>query len=268
MAQFEAQILLSTALGVTRTSVLARTYPPPADAQLSTFSQLIARRAARVPLAYLRGTQEFYGLSFAVSPAVLIPRPETELLVTFALEMLPGAGTSADAAVVADIGTGSGCIAVAVTAQRADVRVLANDISPAAIQVARSNAASTGADGRIHFVVGSAMDCFAACSVDLVLSNPPYIPDRDIETLQPEVRDHEPRGALSGGQDGLDTLRKVAAGAYRVLRPGAWAAVEVGAGQAPHVVTLMGASGLRCARPIRDLAGIERVVAAQKPERP
>jgi release factor glutamine methyltransferase len=270
----EAQLLLAQALGVSRTAVVAGLHADPAAAQWQEFERLTAERARRIPLAYLRGTQEFYGLPFAVCPSVLIPRPETELLVDFALEKLwpvvegrAGEDTSGrDGPLLVDVGTGSGCIAVAALANFENARGVALDVSPEALAVARRNAGANGVAERLRFARGSLLSGISAASVDCIVSNPPYIPTSEISTLQTEVREWEPRLALDGGEDGLVFQRGLAAGAVRTLRPGGWLAVEVAWGQAGQVVDLLRTAGLNQIETRLDLAGVARLVCGQKRE--
>lgn len=259
--RFEAQLLLALALGVSRSQVVAGLAPFPTEAQQQAFLHLVRERARRVPLAYLRGSQEFYGLPFLVTPDVLIPRPETELLVDFALEMLRTAETPSP--ILADVGAGSGCIAIAALAHCPAARAIAVDISAAALAVAGTNAVQNGVTERIRFVRAGLLTGLATAHFDLVVSNPPYIPTSEIPKLQEEVRAFEPALALDGGADGLDFHRGLVTGALRVLRPGGWLAVEVAMGQAPAVAALFRKAGLTSLTIRRDLAGIERVVAGK-----
>lgn len=273
--RFEAQLLLALALGVTRTSVVAGTHGDPTPRQIEAFEQMVRQREQRVPLAYLRGTQEFYGLTFAVGPAVLIPRPETEMLVEFALEALEaeaapselGGGGSRDPIVLADVGTGSGCILVAALAHRPDVRGVGIDVSAGALEIARRNAFTNNVGASARFVRAGMLACAPAACFDVIVSNPPYIPSAEIETLQPEVRDYEPRLALDGGEDGLAFQRELAHGAMRTLKPDGRLAVELAMGQAPRVAALFVEAGLTDVEPRRDLAGIERIVSGRRPTR-
>ncbi|HXG23708.1 MAG TPA: peptide chain release factor N(5)-glutamine methyltransferase, partial [Chthonomonadales bacterium] len=213
-----------------------------------------------VPLAYLLGTKEFYGLPFTVTPATLIPRPETELLVDFAIEMLQIHPQPH----IVDIGTGSGCIAVAMAVHLPRARIIATDISAEALAMAKSNAERHNVSKQILFVRGNLLDCLAEQSADLILANPPYIPAREISSLQPEVRDYEPRIALDAGVDGMAFHRAIIAEACRVLAPGGWLALEVALGQAPAVAETMRACGLFEISCRKDLAKVERVVVGRK----
>lgn len=230
---------------------------------------LLARRADREPLQYLLGTQEFCGLEFEVEPSVLIPRPETELLVEAAVRcagMHPAAGRRP---IVADVGTGSGCIAVSL-ARRLPLAVLyATDRSAEALRVARRNAERQGVAGQVAFLEGDLLQPLRARGlsgrVNLVVSNPPYIAEREWEALQPEVRLFEPRIALAGGEDGLAVYRRLVQEAVDLLSAAGWLIMEVGQGQAESVRMLLDATtqyGTVDVRP--DQAGIDRVVCAQR----
>jgi release factor glutamine methyltransferase len=256
--RLEAQLLLAQALGVTRTSIVAGIFREPDGAQLSEFERLVQARESRTPLAYLRGTQEFFGLTFRVGPEVLIPRPETEMLVEFALENLAMAGT------LADVGTGSGCILAASLTHAPQARGVGFDLSAGALDVARYNIRQNEVAERTRLVRGDLLTGAGAESFDVIVSNPPYIPSLEIETLAPEVRDAEPRLALDGGADGLECYRRLAVQALRALKTGGWLAVEVGMGQAPDVAALWQAAGWHEVEARRDLAGIERVVCGRK----
>lgn len=261
--RFEAQLLVACAMGVDRSAVIARTAPDPNHFQRSSLLHMLSERSRRVPLAYLRGTQEFYGLPFSVSPATLIPRPESEMLVDFALE----AFTSPDSArtpVLVDIGTGSGCIAVAALVNRLDARAIAVDLSVDALAMARLNAEQNGVSARIRFVQTNVLAGIGR-GVNLIVSNPPYIPSQDIEALQPEVAIYEPRLALDGGSDGLAILRRIVVSASFALVAGGWLAVECACGQARSVADLFKGIGFESCRIVPDLAGIERLVCGMRP---
>jgi len=209
-----------------------------------------------VPLAYLTGEREFWSLRLAVDDRVLIPRPETEALVEEALRLLPPAPR------VADIGTGSGAIAVAVATERPDAAVWATDLSAGALEVARANARAHGVEGRVRFAQGDLAEPLAALAgtLDAVLANLPYVPAAEVDGLAPEVRDHEPRLALDGGGDGLRVVARLLGEAPALLRPGGRLLLEVGAGQAAAVRELAGQGAWAVVGTRRDLAGIERVV--------
>lgn len=230
---------------------------------------LLARRAGREPLQYLLGTQEFCGLEFEVEPGVLIPRPETELLVEAAVRCAGTRTAAGRRPVVVDLGTGSGCIVVSL-AQRLPLAVLyATDCSAEALRVARRNAERHGAAGQVTFAEG---DWLASLEhhkvvgrVDVIVSNPPYIAEKEWEALQPEVRLFEPRVALAGGADGLAAYRRLVRDAAEYLCAGGWLILEVGQGQAAAVRALIEATGRYGAVEVRkDQGGIERVLCTQR----
>jgi release factor glutamine methyltransferase len=257
--ELDAEILLAAAAGVERSKLLTGSFALD-DHCVGRFRQFVGRRAAREPIAYIVGHQEFYALDFEVNRDVLIPRPETELVVETALKVL----RDKPRARVLDIATGSGAIAIAIAVNAPDVAVTATDISASALEVAKRNARRHGCAARIKFLVG---DCFAAlpCShqkFDLILSNPPYVRDDEMARLAPEVVRYEPQIALRGGKDGLDFYRRIAAQIGSHLAAGGELIVEVGAGQAADVARALQAGGCRIVQTLRDLAGHERVVRA------
>jgi release factor glutamine methyltransferase len=261
-ARLEAQILLAHVMGCPRIELVARSNDEPTEAERNRFKELIRRRVEGWPVAYLVGRREFYLLSFEVSPAVLIPRPDTETLVLEALNRLKGQAAPA----VLDLGTGSGCVAVSLAHQCPGARVTAVDISPDALEVARRNAEQHGVADRVAFLGG---DLFAplpaGAAFDLIVSNPPYVTPGELAELAPEVRDHEPRVALDGGPDGLAFYRRIAADAGRFLRPGGLLLVEVGWTQEPAVRTIFEERPELTVGPsVKDRAGRLRVVAAAR----
>lgn len=258
--RLDAQILLAHVMACPRIELVARSDEEPTDDEKARFKELIRRRVDGWPVAYLVGRREFYLLSFAVGPAVLIPRPDTETLVLAALDHLKAKPTAA----VLDLGTGSGCIAVSIAHQRKQTRVTATDVSPDALDVARQNAATHGVADRITFAHG---DLFAPLAdgerFDLIVSNPPYIAQGELAELAPEVRDHEPRAALDGGPDGLSFYRRIAADVGRFLAPGGTLMVEVGWTQNDAVRDLFAAQpGLSVGPSVKDGGGRLRVVLA------
>jgi release factor glutamine methyltransferase len=252
----DADVLFTAAMGIDRSKLYTGSFSLN-DRAIQRWRKLVARRAAREPLGYIAGHKEFYGLEFEVNPAVLIPRPETEIVVEAALSALAG---KQDADVL-DLGTGSGAIAIAIAVRFAAAKLTAIDISAPALEVARRNADRHGCVQRIEFLLG---DGFAAlpCShpkFDLIVSNPPYVRDDEMGGLQPEVA-REPEIALRGGKDGLDFYRRIAVEAGSYLIGGGEIIVEVGAGQAAEVARMLEDGGCRIVEMIRDLAGHERVV--------
>jgi release factor glutamine methyltransferase len=217
-----------------------------------------------VPIQHILGSQEFYGLSFRVTPSVLIPRPETEGVVDEALSEL--SRTTGRAPRVADVGCGSGCIAVAIARERPEASLLAIEASAAALAVARENAAVHGVEGRITFLLGDLLGPLVERGeqLDLVVSNPPYVVDADIEGLAPEVKEYEPRLALAGGADGLSAITRLVEGVSAVLAEGGALVMEIGQGQDREVSERVRSAGLELSRIAPDLAGIPRVVVARK----
>ncbi len=250
-AVFEAEMLARAAGGVTRAQYYAGVGTDAAT--IWRLDCLIARRLRREPSAYILGTREFFGLDFEVTPAVLIPRPETELLVEIGLAEL----SHQPQGIVLDVGTGTGCIAVSVAASAPQVTVLATDVSTAALAVARRNAAKHSA--RVMFARGHLATSIARA--DVVLANLPYIPSPVIDTLESEVRDWEPRCALDGGPDGLALVRQLISDCGSRLRP-ALLAMEVQYDQAATVAALASEHGA-VVEVVKDYAGIDRVVCAR-----
>lgn len=246
----ETRILASHVLGLTRVQLITQSERPFSATEAHSLAGLIQRRLAGEPIAYIVGQREFFGLPFIVTPAVLIPRPDTELLVELALEKLPPDGQ------LLDLGTGSGAIAVAVAHQRPDARVTALDASAEALAVARQNAAQNHA--RVRFLLS---DWYAALDderFDLIVSNPPYIEKNDPHLTQGDLR-FEPTDALTDHADGLSDLRIIVNGAARHLAQGGWLLLEHGYDQAEAVRALLAAQGLAQVQSWQDLAGIERV---------
>ncbi|MBI5685675.1 MAG: peptide chain release factor N(5)-glutamine methyltransferase [Verrucomicrobia bacterium] len=222
---------------------------------LDTLREMVKRRAAGEPLQYVLGVVNFYGFDFAVDKRVLVPRPETELLVDYVVK------NSAAAKSIADLGTGSGAIAIALAKSLASARVLAVDASVEALEVARANAAAL--DGRVEFFQGDLLAPLpAGLQCDWVVSNPPYIPSGEIALLPREIRDHEPRAALDGGADGLDIVRRIAAEAKPWLSAGGRVAVEIGAGQGSAAERIFLDNGYRVEKMLSDWQGHPRVLVA------
>lgn len=259
-AQLDARVLLQEVLGLTPAALITAAEQPLTADQHAAFTAAVARRAAREPIAYITGHREFWSLDFQVRPGVLIPRPDSETVVESALALLP----ADKPAHVLDLGTGSGCLLLAVLSERPAASGLGIDASPVAAATARANASALGLADRAEFIVGDWATAVAA-TFDLVLCNPPYIPAGDIPELMPEVARHEPAGALDGGAQGLDAYTGLLPDLPRLLAPGGHAVVEFGAGQADSVAALAAAAGLASAPPAKDLAGHDRcmVLAAQ-----
>jgi release factor glutamine methyltransferase len=252
-----AEILLAHALSCDRVRLYLDFDKPLGAPELSAFRDLVRRRAAGEPTAWLTGRREFLGHAFRVGPQVLVPRPETELLVEAAIARLPGGGA------LLDLCTGSGCIAISVALARPDARVVATELSPEALGVARENAVALGA--RVELLEGDLDGPVAAGErFDVVVSNPPYIPAGEISGLAREVR-REPRIALDGGVDGLDVLRRIVSRAPSRLRPEGLLYLEMHETHALPLPALCVAAGFATAEVGRDLAGLPRWVVARLP---
>ncbi|MCA9510255.1 MAG: peptide chain release factor N(5)-glutamine methyltransferase, partial [Myxococcales bacterium] len=262
-ARLDAELLLAHALGTTRMQLYVDFEKPVLADERGAFRELVRKRAAeRIPVSQLLGAKEFWSLSLAVNGDVLTPRPDTETLVQAALDRLP---ERERAFRIADIGTGSGAIALALAAERPNAHVVATDISEAALKVARSNAESLRLNERVRLAQGSLFEPLAgpgAEPFDLVVSNPPYLARAEAATLPPELR-HEPAEALFGGEDGLEVLRPLVAGATGVMAAGGHLLVEIDPRQADAVVAMCEDAGLCEIAVIRDLAGSARVVAGR-----
>ncbi len=241
----EARLLLAAAHGIDAAGLLLR-----AELDEAGYEPLVARRCAREPMAYILGHKEFWGLDFAVSPATLIPRADSETLVAAALAHCPAPRC------VLDLGTGTGCLLLAVLAECGTAFGVGVDISLHAAALAAHNARSLGLGGRASFIVGDWAGAIAG-QFDLLLSNPPYIPQGEITGLMPEVARYEPSRALDGGEDGLDAYRRIIAELPRLLAPGGVAVLELGLGQAGHLAELAGQTGFACTLR-QDLACVAR----------
>ena len=262
----EAEGLLAHVLSQPRHACYLEPDAPLTVDETARLRSLVARRADGVPLQYLTGTETFRGLQLEVTPDVLIPRPETEGVVDAALRVLADRRSTGPPAVVADIGTGSGCLALALARVRPDVVVYATDCSAAALAVAERNARRLGLADRVTFLCGDLFEPLArgGVRVDLVVSNPPYVADEHLPTLQIEVR-HEPESALRGGVDGLHFYRRIVAEAGSVLAKGAGIVVELGYGQADAVGALARGAGFDVARIDHDFQRIPRVMTLAAP---
>jgi release factor glutamine methyltransferase len=289
-ARLDAELLLAHALGLTRVELYTSYDRPLAKEEVDRFRELLRRRAAREPVAYIIGSREFWSLDLHVDRRVLIPRPETETLVEAALKILGATGrrakrggASQDASApapsedpagaeatpgasaprVLDLGTGSGAIAIALAVELSNARIVATDVTAAALEVAPRNAAKHGVADRIEFRQG---DLYAAVRdgerFDLIVSNPPYVRARELKRLAPEVRDWEPAGALVSGTDGMDATRGIVARAAEFLTSGGWVLLEVGT-QAAGVRELLDAAHWRDVRTFADLAGHPRVIGGR-----
>jgi release factor glutamine methyltransferase len=223
------------------------------SAELGAFRERVGRRARREPLQHILGRTEFWSLPFLVTPAVLIPRSDTEILVEEALKRAGGPSS------ILDVGTGSGAIAIALAHELPAATVVAMDVSAEALAVAAENARGNGVEGRVSFLQAD-MGTLPGGPYDLIVANPPYISEAEVVELMPEVRDFEPHLAVIGGRDGLDCYRRLLPAAAACLKPGGWLLLEVGCGQASAVQDLLRENGFGERFAATDLAGIERVV--------
>lgn len=258
--RLDARLLVAEAAGVVPTMVFSRPEMQLDDAQSERFRHLLERRVAREPMSHVLGRKGFWSLTLAVSADTLAPRPDTETVVEAVLSALPDHSAPLR---LLDFGTGTGAILLALLAELPNATGLGIDANAGALAVAEGNAATTGLAGRAAFKLGDwgrgLTECF-----DVIVSNPPYIPDDEIAGLDPEVAVYEPRQALAGGTDGLDCYRALAPDIARLLGPGGLTALEVGAGQAAAVAGLLERSGLAVREIRRDIAGIERCVVAAR----
>lgn len=258
--RLDAEVLLGFVLRVDRIGLIVDSQRPLSKEELAKYRELHKRRRAGEPVAYLRGYREFFGRPFRVDKRVLVPRPDTEILVEVALARTASRALSTR---MLDLCTGSGCVAISFGRERPNAHVLGTDLSADAVAVARDNALRLGAVPWVWFRVS---DVFADLGVskprfEVITANPPYIPEPDIAGLAPTIREFEPRLALSGGSDGLVLVRRIVKEAPDHLEPGGVLAMEIGAGQAPDVAALYEARGFTEIQRTKDLAGIERVVS-------
>ena len=264
-SQLEAEVLLAHVLGSTRAYVYAHPECAIDVDQLAGYRALLERRARGEPLPYLTGCIEFFGLDFAVDPRVLIPRPETEALVDLALQLVTNGSSERKGCAIVDVGTGSGCIAVALAVHTPRARVYALDLSADALIVARANAQRHSVDHRIAFIQSDLLEPIGE-RVDLIVANPPYVAAEEWATLPVEVQEHEPRIALYGGARGLEVIRRLLCELSAHLRPEGALLMEIGALQGPDVIQLA-----RQALPSADVAlhadlsGNDRVLCIQQP---
>ena len=255
-ARREAGSLLSFVIGKDRTFLISHAHDPLDGAEMDRFREAVARRAGGEQLQYVTGVQDFYGREFRVTPDVLIPRPETELLVEAALETIAGVSGPS----LCDVGTGSGCIAVTLLCERTDARAVAVDVSDAALAIAADNAERHGVEERIELKVSDCFNGLGPITFDLVVSNPPYVSANALAGLQREVRDHEPLVALSPGADGLSVIRRLLNDSPAFLKPGGHLIMEIGFDQGEKVQGLIDPNAWRLVEIRPDLQGIPRIL--------
>lgn len=256
--RLEAELLLAHALGLERMRIIVEQDRPLSADELSRYRELIKRRRAREPVAYLRGEREFWGRPFRVDRRVLIPRPDTEALVETALRRTAHLSMAGRAL---DLCTGSGCVATTFALERPHWMVTGTDLSADALAVARDNAARLGAAWNVRWLAGDLFEPVGRERFDLVTANPPYIAEHEAPSLSPDIRDHEPHLALFGGPRGLDVTARIVAEAPLHLRPGGVLALEIGANQADEVAAMFERAGLTEVERTRDYGGHERVIS-------
>ena len=259
--RMNAEVLLMFVLGVNRAYLYAHPERELTAEEEARYDEVLAQRATGMPSQYITGHQEFWGLDFVVTPAVLIPRPETEHLVETVLELARGIARPK----LVDVGTGSGCVALALAHELKSAAVYAVDVSADALEIAGANAARLRLDGRVHFTQSNVLEALAGVhDFDFVVSNPPYVGFGEADKVQKSVRDFEPRVAVFAGEQGLDVIRPLIEQAHRALKPGGWLAVEIGYSMRDAVVNLLSPTMWEDVRVVPDLQGIPRVVAARK----
>ena len=261
-ARLDAETLLMHILGRDRAYLYAHPELELACHELTKYHEALTRRSSGEPLQYITGRQEFWGFDLRVTPAVLIPRPETEHAVETALELLRGIQSPH----IVDVGTGSGCIALALASEMPEATIEAVDIAPEALDVASANAERLGFARRIRFAQSDLLEIFlqSTAAFDLVVSNPPYVGKNEADKLQIEVRQHEPHAALFGGAEGLDIYRRLIPQAHQVLKTNGWLVMEIGYSQEQAIRDLL--TEWQDVHSVQDLQGIPRVVVARKRE--
>ena len=262
-ARLDAEVLLGHVLGKERIYLYIHFDQPLQQDELAAFKACIKKRVQRMPVAYIVGRKEFMGLDFQVNEYTLVPRPDTEILVEAAIERLKA--IKKEHGIIADIGTGSGAICLSVLHYLPEARAVTVDISEEALAVAKANAEALEVSNRIELLQGDMLKPVKDRRFSAILSNPPYIPDADIEALEPEVKVYEPLGALAGGTDGLDFYRQLTGASSELIEDGGFLAMEIGIGQAEDLLSL--AEQADCwqkTEVVKDLAGIERVVVLWK----
>jgi len=261
--RLDAELLLGHALQVDRVRLIVDAQRPLQEDELARYRELLVRRRRHEPIAYILGEREFYGLRFSVNRHVLIPRPDTETLVNVALARTKERDLHGRAL---DVCTGSGCVAIAFAKERPTWQVTGSDLSADALEVARHNALRLGTIWNLDFRRSDLLaEIEREAGFDLIMANPPYVPDAEVPTLSPDIKNHEPASALCGGPDGLALIRRLVKAAPLLLVPGGLLALEVGAGQAPRVAKGLMSYGFSDVQQERDYAGIERVVSGRLP---
>ena len=266
-ARLDAELMLAYLLKTDRTHLYMNFDQPLNKDELTSFKKLLERRAKHEPLQYITGFQEFWSLPFKVSPSVLIPRPETELLVEESIRELSKRFSKSDLIEILDIGTGSGALAAALASELKGAHVTGVDISPAAVKLAQENIKANDLSSSVSIMEGDLFEPVSDKQFNLIVSNPPYIPHSDINGLQPEVTRFEPLSALDGGDDGLDYYRRIIPESIKHLTPGGWLMLEHGIGQSGDIISIFKETdAFTDIASINDLAGIDRVVKGKRKE--
>lgn len=256
-----AETLLMFVLGVNRAYLYAHPERELTEEEQARYDEVVQQRASGVPSQYITGHQEFWGLDFVVSPAVLIPRPETEHLIETVLEL----AREINSPRIVDVGTGSGCVALALAHELKSADVYATDLSAEALEIARANAARLQLDGRIRFLQSNVLQAMAERhDFDIVVSNPPYVGHDEADKVQRSVFEFEPRIAVFAGMSGLDVIRPLVQQSQTILRPGGWLAMEIGYSMRDAVLALLSPTLWEEPMVVPDLQGIPRVIAARK----
>lgn len=256
----ESYLLLSKTSAISNISEIYTHPEKEVDSEtVGQFYEMLGRRVNNEPVAYILGEKEFYSRPFTVNPTVLIPRPETELLVEEAIRLTH----TFDSPVVLDLGTGSGCIAVTIASENPGARLFSSDISLKALYTAKENAGMSEAGDRISFIKGDFLNPFKKGVFDIIVSNPPYVSESEFLTLEPEVRDYEPALSLLAGEDGLSCIRKIVSQTPYVLKDGGWCLIEIGAGQSSRAMELFEETGYKEISSLRDISNTERVIKAR-----
>jgi release factor glutamine methyltransferase len=263
--RLDAEVLLAAARGCQRIQLYTAFDEPANDKTRQTFRDWVRRRAEGTPVAYLVGYREFYSLRFRVTPEVLIPRPETELLVVRLLDLVKQKAANNPPVTIADVGTGSGIIAVCAARHLSEARLTAIDISPSALDVARANGAEHGVADRIEWIVGDLLAAVSDRQFDFIVSNPPYVSSAEFAELPTTVRDFEPRQALLAGTRGTEVIERLVPQAADRLAPGGWLLIEISPMIEVAAVELLAAEPtLEPAPTIKDLSGLSRIIQARK----
>jgi len=265
-ARLDGELLLAHCLNCARIQLYIDFERIVTEEELAVFRELVRRRAAREPVAYLIGYKDFWSLKIAVGKGVLIPRPETELLVEESVKIFTPLSDGGQQTAILEPGTGSGALSIALAQEIKQCTIYATDISPAAIKIAQRNSREHGCAGRVQFIQGDSLTSFRQKEIfDLIVSNPPYICSADMAGLAPEIREHEPVEALDGGPDGLSFYRQWIPQMPGLLKKNGWAVLEMGAGQSAAIAQLFENTGVFAdVQTVRDYAGHERIIKARK----